>query len=92
VHLPQGKDIVIDSEGSIALVTDSSLKGILAVDLVTGDRFIVSFSNTGSGFNFEFPIGIAATDTPEYLLVIDTDSNALYQIEPESGDRVIISR
>ena len=68
--------IGLDAPGGRALVSDIGRGAIVAVDLATGERTILSDSTTGTGPVFQFPTGIAVDGTR--VLVVD---------QRRSGDR-----
>jgi DNA-binding beta-propeller fold protein YncE len=84
---PRG--IALDSANNRALVVDSSLAAVVAVDLSTGDRTILSDSVTGMGPNFLFPEGITLDSANNRILVLDSSLAAVIAVEPISGDRII---
>jgi hypothetical protein len=68
---------------------DSSLAAVVAVDISTGDRIILSDDLTGMGANFSFPLGIALDSANNRALVVDSSLAAVIAVEPISGDRII---
>jgi hypothetical protein len=72
---------------STVLVTTSHLSGICSVDLVTGDRTVVSDDETGSGPDYYSPCSIIASPAGDRFLVTDTDNHAVYSLDALTGDR-----
>ncbi|UTW47037.1 hypothetical protein [Bacterioplanoides sp. SCSIO 12839] len=90
-----------DPDNIRALVTDTSLRAIIAVDLNTGNRTVLSddsdaFNNNamvGNGLGFLIPASLTL-DTSAIeprLLVIDPNHDAVFAVNPETGDRLILS-
>lgn len=90
-----------DPDNVRALVTDTSLRAIIAVDLDTGDRTVLSddsdaFNNNamvGNGLGFLIPASLTL-DTSAIkprLLVVDPNHDAVFAVNPETGDRLILS-
>jgi hypothetical protein len=81
------RSMVVD--GNTALVGDASLRAIVAVDLVTGAREILSASTHGQGPLFVTPNGLALMGG--HVLVLDASLNTLYSVDLVNGDRVVVS-
>lgn len=71
-------------------LTDST--AVVAVDLSTGNRTIVSDPFTGYGNYFRSPKGIRYSSTLGYALVVDSSQDALFGLELTTGERVILSK
>jgi len=86
--------VTLDAANKRALVTDSKfgLLALVAVDLTTGNRTIVTDASTGSGPAFISPDIVTLDAANNRALVIDSGLNALVAVELVSGDRVIVSR
>jgi hypothetical protein len=87
-------EIAIDRPGSL-LVVDFLSPAIFRVDLLSGDRSILSDANHGDGPNFTLPTGIAV-DRDGTLIVtnagLETGKGAaVMAVDPVTGDRKIIS-
>ena len=85
-------DVTMDRNGRI-LVSDDMRAVVFSVDLATGDRTVVSGDITGpigTGPAFEGPRGLAVADDGR-IVVADADVAAIFSIDPNSGDRTIIS-
>lgn len=78
--------------GGQAVLVDSLLASVVAIDNSTGDRIIISGDTTGDGVALQGPSGVAYAPDRNVLLVVDRLSFAVFAVEPTSGDRVIISR
>lgn len=90
-HFPT--NIVLDPTNQRALVMEDSrgLNALLAVNLASGDRSVISDGNTGIGPGFNFPTGIALDGANHRALVMDSGIDALLAIDLSSGNRTIIS-
>jgi hypothetical protein len=90
-------DITLDTSTSPAraLVTDSNfvVSRVLAVDLATGDRSVLSDASTGSGTAFVTPRGIEldTSTNPARALVTDLDLGAVFAVDLATGDRSVLS-
>lgn len=85
-------DVVLDAANDRALVVDSDLDALLAVDLASGDRTILSDSSTGTGTDFLVPFSVAVDAANNRALVIDRGFDALFVVELGSGERAIASK
>jgi DNA-binding beta-propeller fold protein YncE len=83
--------IAVGSEGGHAYVTDSHLDALLRVDLVTGDRAILSGEGAGTGPRFSHPLALALEPDERFAYVADTGLDALFRVDLTSGDREILS-
>ena len=82
---PAGLAIVLDH----AFVVDRSAAAVIDVDLVSGDRAVLSDDARGIGPVLVDPTSIAADASG--LLVTDGWLGALFRVDPSSGDRSIVS-
>ncbi|MEZ5507028.1 MAG: hypothetical protein R3F38_14110 [Gammaproteobacteria bacterium] len=77
------------------IVADAGLRALLLVDLGAGDRVLLSGETLGSGPALSFPLGIALSQdcggSEQCALVLDLDRLALFRVNLQTGDRVIIS-
>ncbi|MDX1696780.1 MAG: PQQ-binding-like beta-propeller repeat protein, partial [Thiohalobacterales bacterium] len=81
----------LDAANNRILVSD--VVTLLAVDLATGDRAIIS-DNSGSfgtGPNFQQIRGVDIDSANNRLLVADQTINAILAVDPVTGDRTIFS-
>jgi hypothetical protein len=81
--------IAVEADGHLVVV-DVSLKAVVRVDPVSGDRTILSDAATGSGPGFKDLRGIAV-EADGSLVVTDADLDAVVRVDPVSGDRTILS-
>ena len=91
--------IAVEENGSLVVV-DTSLKAVVRVHPTTGDREIISkridtvtkidMNMVGSGPAFQSPSGIAV-EPDGSLVVVDSGLDAVVRVDPETGDRTIIS-
>ncbi len=86
--------IVIDNSNR-ALVPSGVAKTIIAVDLMTGARSLVSGVNgevmVGAGPVFARPMGIDLYSVENTALVIDAEARALFSVDLANGNREILS-
>ena len=75
--------------GDVALVTENFHAAVIAVDLASGNRTILSDEASG-GPAFGELGGIAFAET--HALVVNLSPRALYAVDLDLGQRVIISR
>lgn len=83
--------LVVDSDNSRALVLDSTLDAIIAVDLGTGQREIV-YQSTGSDPDRLFNGKDLALHPFGYVLVVDDVKDALVAIDLKSNQLVRLAR
>ncbi len=97
--LDEPMGIVVQANGSLALV-DLALDAVVEVDAVTGDRSILSGCSelddpcpvplVGSGPSFLRPTDLSVRPN-RVLAVIDTDLGAVVDVNPNTGNRTIVS-
>uniref|UniRef100_UPI003D0DE51D hypothetical protein n=1 Tax=Haliangium sp. TaxID=2663208 RepID=UPI003D0DE51D len=82
-----------------ALVVDRSLPALIAVDLDSGDRAVVSAPALGEGPRFTDPRAVLLDDSGSGALVLDEDLDAVMLVDLGCdrpalvcGDRVALSR
>lgn len=86
----------VDSAGQV-VVADPDAAALVAVNLATGTRTVLSGGPAGTGPAFSAPKGVffdpgdAAASVPGRYLVVDEDANALFAVDPANGARTIIS-
>ncbi len=80
--------------GGSVYVVDRSKRAVFKVDPATGDRTIISGdpfgANVGSGPNLRDGEELIVTATGK-IIVTDSDEEAVYVIDPVTGDRSILS-
>ncbi|MCP4406253.1 MAG: hypothetical protein GY807_00505 [Gammaproteobacteria bacterium] len=89
-------DVVLDSTNNRVLLVDSSSAALLAVNLASGDRRLISGLNTGTGVSFVSPKGLALDIANNRALVVDSSRpgrglNALLAVDLTTGNRTVIS-
>ena len=83
---------VIDIANHRALVIDSGLDALVAVDLGNGVRSVISDSRTPDAFNtFSFPLDVTLDSANNRALVVDAGLDALIAVDLGSGARSVIS-
>ncbi|MES2675414.1 MAG: S8 family serine peptidase [Pseudomonadota bacterium] len=84
--------IAIDSLRNRALVLDNVLKAVIAVDLTSGARTVLSNSSTPSSANsFSIPLGMELDAANNRALVVDDGLDAVVAVDLVSGARTILS-
>jgi hypothetical protein len=100
-----GPDFTSDLEGGIALdapngrllVTDDGADSVIAVDLTTGDRTLVSGPNLGSGPSFGTIYGIAVDTAANRAFVADSGIDGdggvdgVVEVDLATGNRTVLS-
>jgi len=89
--LSQLESIVLDTANNRALLLDSGLDALVAIDLDSGDRSILSDDNTGAGTNLIIPVAIELDSANNRALVVDSSLDALIAIDLASGNRTTLS-
>ncbi len=90
---PFNNPVAIVLDGARALIADAGLRAVVAVDLSTGARTILSNSTTPTdGLNpLSSPISIAVDSASSRALVVDTGLRAIVAVNLLSGARTIVS-
>ena len=83
--------VVADVTNGRALVLDSVLDVLLAVDRATGERTVLSSDDVGSGPELADPIALALDEEGGRVLVLDAGLEALLAVDPATGDRTVIA-
>lgn len=82
----------VDVASQVAWLIDYQLEAVLQVDLLTGDRFILSDNITnGIGQQFNFPFAIVWDAVNSRLLVSEGDGTRIVAVNLNTGDRSILS-
>ena len=81
--------IALDSARHRALAVDGGLQAVVAVDLNTGERTLLSSDGVGSGPPFRWPQGIALDSAHHRALV--TDVREVVAVDLNTGDRTILA-
>jgi len=83
-------DVALDPSGSLALILDPSNQAVIAADLTTGLRTIVSNPDHGVGLALDSAFGLAA-DANRLLVVNRGSPPRVIDVDLASGDRTILS-
>lgn len=84
--------IEFDPENNRALVVDAGLDALIAVDLTTRVRTIISAENVGNGERFRQPESLAFDAANNRALVIDKAAGGvLFSVNLATGDRTVLS-
>jgi hypothetical protein len=84
--------IALDVSNNRVLVLDITLDALVAIDLDSGNRTIISDDDTGTGTNLSNPAAIVLDSTNNRSLVLDNILDALVVIDLTTGERAIASR
>lgn len=90
VALIEPQDTALDSANNRLLVTDKSLQALVAIDLASGDRTLVS-SDVSEGPSFEFPSTVVLAEGGTTALVADSQQSILYSVNLATGARTVVS-
>lgn len=91
IRSEENESMELDLANNRVLVTDIGLDAVVAIDLKTGTRTIISDTMTGSGVGLERPDDIALDVANNRALIVDADLGALVEVDLSSGDRTVIS-
>ncbi|HEX5057537.1 MAG TPA: hypothetical protein VFX02_13705 [Gammaproteobacteria bacterium] len=92
VLLASPERLAIDSANDRALVTDDAQRAVIAIDLSTGERNVLSGPNIPDGLNpFAFPFEIAVDSANSRALVLDVDAEAVIAVNLANGARTVLS-
>jgi DNA-binding beta-propeller fold protein YncE len=83
--------IAFDAQDNRVLVADPELPALLAVDLATGDRGILSGQNAGSGPPLLFPVGVTLGANAGEAFVADAGRGAIVHVDLATGNRAVVS-
>ena len=87
----QPRGIVVDAAGQTAYVADQNTVAVIAVDLGTGDRTVVSDNTgTGAGTSFSNPSRLALDEANGRMFVIDRGDRIL-GVDLVTGNRAPLS-
>lgn len=94
---PESQGVVVDTVGNRLFVMNGGDDNIIAVDLASGTRSLIAGDVTGStSFSNSRRKGIAFDADNRLLYAVggtgSASNDALFVIDPESGDKVILSR
>lgn len=89
VPLLNPSDIEIDTGGGRALLVDAALRALVAVDLNSGLRSIVSDDDTGTGNSFSAPNGVAYDAVNNRAFV--ADGSEIIAVDLANGNRSVFS-
>ncbi len=84
-------DFVLDPANNRALVTDGNSAAVIAVDLTSGFRTVISGDGGGSGVEFRHPRGIELNASGSTAYVCDSGLDAVFSINLATGARVLLS-
>ncbi|WP_428267329.1 hypothetical protein [Haliangium sp.] len=82
--------LALDRAGERVLVADRDLAAVVAVDLASGDRVILSDATIGTGPALSRLVDIAI-DATGHRALVTSDFSAVIAVDFDSGDRTIVS-
>ncbi|WP_460234355.1 hypothetical protein [Aurantivibrio plasticivorans] len=92
---------VVDVENNELFIADSDIPGIVAIDLETNERRLVSINEEGDDVSFSRPndIGLAPAgacasllpSTARCLVVLDNNISTLFVVDADTGERAVLS-
>ncbi|MCH9663972.1 MAG: cadherin domain-containing protein [Gammaproteobacteria bacterium] len=85
--------VAVDATGNRAFVADTAARGIIAVDLSTGNRTLISSAvepATGAGPALTSPRDLVWDSANSRLLVIGTNPDELVAVDVATGNRAVI--
>lgn len=83
--------VVADVSKDRALVMDSALDVLLAVDNATGERTVLSSDDVGSGTEFSKGIALALDADGQRVLVLDEGLPGVLAVDLATGDRTVVA-
>jgi DNA-binding beta-propeller fold protein YncE len=84
-------DIVFDDANGRLLLADRAGHSIVAADVATGARTILSDFERGAGFNMIHPISLAVDATGKTAWVLDEEGDLVLAVDLVHGDRTLLS-
>ena len=102
VPLVQPSDAVLDEAGNRLIITDAYLGALIAVDLTSGNRSVVSGCTVadlcpadeqgiGDGVTMLHPQALDMNSSATRIVVVDDELNALFVVDAITGNRAIAS-
>lgn len=84
--------IAVDESNNRVILTDreEGVKALVAVDLSSGNRTILSDATTGTGNPFREPTGVALDVSNNRAIVLDL-ADRLFAVDLDTGNRTVIS-
>ena len=89
--IENAKNLDLDLARNRILVADTRRHGVVAVDLTTGNRSLITGLTRGNGPRFQTIDAVVPHLVPGQLLAVDF-AGGLFLIDEASGDRVILSK
>jgi sugar lactone lactonase YvrE len=91
-YIAQPDAIALDNPNNRYLVTDNYLSAVIAVDLTTGERTVLSDKNTPDANNsFVWLEDIAIDSANNRALALDSNLDAVIAVDLTSGARTVLS-
>ena len=83
--------VAVDAANGRALVADERAQAVLAIDLATGTRSVLSDNTTDTDIPFCAPVALALDTANDRVLVADKAKHAIFAVELSTGDRSVLS-
>ena len=83
--------IALDTVNNRVLISSVRNRAIVAVDLSSGIRSVLSDENNGTGTNLGYPYSIAIDSSGNRALIVDTQWKAIFSVDLNTGNRTILS-
>jgi DNA-binding beta-propeller fold protein YncE len=80
-----------DPAGRRLLVTDRMLNAVLAVDVDTGNRTLISGGGAGTGTAFDSPIAVDINAARTTAYVLDMGLDCIFSVDLSTGNRTVLS-
>lgn len=90
-NLRTSRNMAADLESQTLYVIDSSV-GLIAVDIATGNREVISSNSLGGGVPFIDPRGIAFDKAHDRFFIGDRIHNSLIVVDKNTGDRAVSAK
>lgn len=90
VALIEPASIALDSANNRVLVTDQSMAALVAIDLGSGERTLVS-SDASEGPSFDSPSAVVLAEGGATALVADAEQATLFSVDLATGARSVVS-
>jgi len=85
------ESLIVDSARDRYLLADRYSGTIVAIGRSASFRYVVSGAGQGAGTNFDEPVGLALDADNDILYVIDRELDAVFRVDPRTGDRSVVS-
>jgi hypothetical protein len=97
-YLSSAQSLMLDAANNRALILMHGVNGLwrslIAVDLSTGDRTVLSDDSTGTGIDFQYVVAAALDTANNRVFVSDNDRSlgGLFVVELGTGERAVMTK